>query len=208
MFGYPVVLWSRCWVFWPSSSVGAISGYSKAMLKYKLNKQAEQISTLINTGLRYTESWNFSQNESVHLIPYFIKLGEVPKEMIKNSSTIVYDIFDTEIQLTYSKASSSLPVISFFIRLDTTRYNDTYNLSICYNLVNIIKEFRANLLTMQMINGGLSDNYEILSYYGDAYCTGNRKCLKNMTMKGIDEFCRYNLGKTELPHLKLMWYAN
>ena len=29
-------------------SVGAIAGYSKAMMKYKLNKQAEQISWLLN----------------------------------------------------------------------------------------------------------------------------------------------------------------
>lgn len=29
-------------------SVGAIAGYSKAMLKHKLNKQAQQISTILN----------------------------------------------------------------------------------------------------------------------------------------------------------------
>ena len=41
-------------------SVGAMTGYSKAMLKYKLNKQAEQLSTLINAGLRYAGQWNFT----------------------------------------------------------------------------------------------------------------------------------------------------
>ncbi|MDY4885802.1 MAG: hypothetical protein SO141_06110, partial [Alphaproteobacteria bacterium] len=30
-------------------SVGAIAGYSKAMMKYKLNKQSEQLNTVINT---------------------------------------------------------------------------------------------------------------------------------------------------------------
>ena len=58
-------------------SVGAISGYSKAMMKYKLNKQAEQLSTLINAGLYYAGQWNLS--ESASLIPYLIKLNEVPK---------------------------------------------------------------------------------------------------------------------------------
>ena len=38
-------------------SVGAISGYSKAMFKYKLNKHAEQMSTVINACIRYINEW-------------------------------------------------------------------------------------------------------------------------------------------------------
>ena len=34
-------------------SVGAISSYSMAMYKYKLNKQSEQLSTIINASIRY-----------------------------------------------------------------------------------------------------------------------------------------------------------
>ena len=40
-------------------SVGAIAGYSKAMMKYKLNKQAEQLTTVINAGLRLCRSVEF-----------------------------------------------------------------------------------------------------------------------------------------------------
>ena len=29
-------------------SIGAVAGYSKAMMKYKLNKHAEQMNTVIN----------------------------------------------------------------------------------------------------------------------------------------------------------------
>ena len=52
-------------------SVGAIAGYSKAMMKYKLNKQTEQLSTLINAGLRYAGQWNLS--ESASLLPCIIR---------------------------------------------------------------------------------------------------------------------------------------
>lgn len=189
-------------------SVGAIAGYSKAMMKYKLNKQSEQISTLLSAGLRYADSWNFSQSEATNLIPYLIKLGEVPSEMIKDSSPTIYDVFNTKLQMTYSKTSTSNPVIQFFIRLDTSR-NDEFDLSICRNIVNIAKEFHGQLLSMQLVSGGESSgNYDILSYYGDSYCTADKKCLKDITVQESDSFCRYNMNKSELPHLKLMWYAN
>ena len=37
-------------------SVGAIAGYSKAMMKYRLNKQAQQVSTILNAGILYSEN--------------------------------------------------------------------------------------------------------------------------------------------------------
>ena len=39
-------------------SVGAIAGYSKAMMKYKLNKHAEQMNTLINAVARNVHSFD------------------------------------------------------------------------------------------------------------------------------------------------------
>ena len=40
-------------------SVGAIAGYSKAMMKYKLNKQAEEFSFLLNEAIKTKEEmWN------------------------------------------------------------------------------------------------------------------------------------------------------
>ena len=39
-------------------SVGAIAGYSKAMMKYKLNKHAEQMNTVINAIARNAHNFN------------------------------------------------------------------------------------------------------------------------------------------------------
>ena len=76
-------------------SVGAIAGYQKAMMKYKLNKQAEQINQLLNALYRHRASWG-ENPKSMLLIPYFVKLNEIPKEMIKNGDTSkVYDVFNT-----------------------------------------------------------------------------------------------------------------
>lgn len=54
-------------------SVGSIAGYSKAMTKHKLNKQAEQIGTLFSNVTQYLHEWKFSKATS--LIPYYKKLG-------------------------------------------------------------------------------------------------------------------------------------
>ena len=190
-------------------SVGAIAGYSKAMMKYKLNKQAEQLSTLINAGLYYAGQWNLS--ESASLIPYLIKLNEVPKEMIKSQNRVtIYDVFNTAIQMTYT-IYNSVHYTQFFIQLDTTS-NDNQSLDICRNVVNVAKEFHANLWCMVIAShgddetwNGDEDSWDEASYFGDAYCTSGNNCLKDMTVEQIDTFCRYNFGKPNSPHLKLVW---
>ncbi len=65
-------------------SVGAISGYSKAMLKYKLNKQAEQMNQLINTTYIYGPKIDTSSSMATtgsSYIPYFKKLNLIPDGM-------------------------------------------------------------------------------------------------------------------------------
>ena len=190
-------------------SVGAIAGYSKAMMKYKLNKQAEQLSTLINAGLRYAGQWNLS--ESASLIPYLIKLNEVPKEMIKSQGRVtIYDVFNTAIYMTYT-IYNSIHYTQFFIQLDTSS-NSNQSLDICRNVVNTAKEFHANLWRMMITSqdsdetwDGDEDSWDEASYFGDAYCTSGNNCLKDMTVEQIDTFCRYNFNKPNSPHLKLVW---
>ena len=65
-------------------SVGSISGYSKAMLKHKMNKQAEQLNTVFNLASRYNKQIRFDDSTSHSVVEMFIKLGELPKEMLKN----------------------------------------------------------------------------------------------------------------------------
>ena len=186
-------------------SVGAIAGYSKAMMKYKLNKQTEQLSTLINAGLRYAGQWNLS--ESASLIPYLIKLNEVPKEMIKSQGQVtIYDVFNTAIHMTYT-IYNSIHYTQFFIQLDTSS-NSNQSLDICRNVVNTAKEFHANLWRMMITSQDSDETWDdsnSLIYYGDIYCSSDNNCLKDMTVEQIDTFCRYNFNKANSPHLKLVW---
>ena len=78
-------------------SVGAIAGYSKAMMKYKLNKQAEQLNTVINAVARNIHGFDNlkgSDDANQFITSYFIKMGEFPKEMIiSGDNDRIYDIW-------------------------------------------------------------------------------------------------------------------
>ena len=186
-------------------SVGAIAGYSKAMMKYKLNKQAEQLSAVINAGLRYAKHWNFKNVQYVNTIPYLIKLNEIPQEMIKNNSTsVIYDVFNNSMNTSYTINEMGEIYTQLFIQLDTSK-NDQYSLSICRNIVNVAKEFHQSLRSMSIISGSSGDGYDANNVYGDSYCNTSNKCLKDITVTDIDNWCRYNAGKTSTPHIKLIW---
>ena len=86
-------------------SVGAIAGYSKAMMKYKLNKQTEQIGSILDSISVYTEELNRDRNNmSYYMLPLLIKLGVIPQEMIhENGSSYIYDSFDNQILLYFGR---------------------------------------------------------------------------------------------------------
>ena len=183
-------------------SVGAIAGYSKAMMKYKLNKQAEQLTTVINAGLRYAGQWNLDSSFG-YTMPYLIKLGEIPKEMIKGDTDLsIYDIFNTEIYSAYTKTDTEKHT-QLFIRLDTSK-GDDISLSICRNIVTTAKEFHQNVRYIAILSKNSSSGYDSKTYHGDKYC-GTKRCMKDLTVSKIDEWCRYNIGKTDTPHIKIVW---
>ncbi len=73
-------------------SVGGIAGYSKAMQKYKLNKQAEQITTIITAIDRHYDKFDNNITDTL------IKMGEIPEEMIQKGSTdLIYDTWGNQI---------------------------------------------------------------------------------------------------------------
>ena len=186
-------------------SVGGIAGYSKAMNKYKLNKQAEQISTLINAGLRYAGKWNFETTTTN--TSYFIKLGEIPKEMIKsNTNNNIYDVFDTAFSYLYTiNTDDNTKYTQLFIYLDTSK-NDDYSLSICRNIITSVKEFHDNIRQFGIVHNNTDTNSWFGSHlYGDKYCTSEVSCLKDVTISQIDTICRYNAGQSKDLHLKILW---
>ncbi len=85
-------------------SVGAIAGYSKAMMKYKLNKQIGQISYILNNMIieheKLDRDYTAINNLGGDMTPSFIKLGLVPEEMVAGvMRNTLFDIFNNRVYI-------------------------------------------------------------------------------------------------------------
>ncbi len=162
-------------------SVGAISGYSKAMTKYKLNKQTEQISQLLDYTLINTEKLRNDNSEM--LIPLLVKLNAIPDGMKNNAgSSYVFDVFNSSIWI-----ENHHPGFALGIKITN---NSELNMEICRNLLALAKE-RSHLIDFSYIHRYNSDDTvdALDRKYGDALCSeGN--CLRDMTIADMDDMCR------------------
>ncbi len=59
-------------------SVGAIAGYSKAMMKYKLNQHAQAVNMLINNALQIKDKLEYTPNTNTYYGTLFYKLNLLP----------------------------------------------------------------------------------------------------------------------------------
>ncbi len=162
-------------------SVGAIAGYQKAMMKYKLNKQAQQLNHLISVMTKYKNQWKF--DDWTYLKNIYIKLGEMPKEMIKdNTEQYIYDVFNNQIYLRNNNA----PVFNMLtLRIYILGNKD---FAICQNIIQIAKEHSADLYSFQVVNSVSGQEQYPVNLLGDKYCKTN--CFRNITLDKIKESCQ------------------
>ncbi len=154
-------------------SVGAISGYSKAMMKYKLNKQNEQIGYIIDQlqvlNLNLSKE-NFS-NSPTNVLE---KLGIIPAEMIYADG--IYDVFGNQISLFVS--SSNFQILVPYDSFD-----------VCLNLINIAKA-RSDYIWQINLRTTSEDDYGYQNRtMGDKYCGSTYPCIRDMSIDDAKTFC-------------------
>ena len=166
-------------------SVGAIAGYSKAMMKYKLNKQAEQISSILDyVNIHLDEFKRSKTNISANMIPILTKLDVIPKEMIReNTSSKIYDIFGTAIDLLNYTVDNVKYYFEFRLFINKGQKES------CMNLFNIAKAKREQLWRTKFSTVKGETSNDANSAWGDNYCTSDRKCLKDLTIAEMEDFC-------------------
>ena len=194
-------------------SVGAIAGYSKAMMKYKLNKQSEQLNTVINTIARNMHSFDnihASGGSTPDLTRYFIKMGEIPNEMVKKGdNSYIYDIFNNYYYATIQPQSMTdderiKGVAALFIGMPITT-KSTENLLMCQNIYNNIKENSANIYYVYSSSGYNTDDARHSELWGDKYCKSNVKCLKDLSVEKLSEECSLHIGNKTAGSIVVLW---
>ena len=168
-------------------SVGAIAGYSKAMMKYKLNKQAEAMNMLLNNAIQNVG--RFPNNSTADGAEYYAvimdKLGLLPDGIVfnQNTTTRLSDVFGNDI---WVYAYPSLYGIGY-------NFTDSGNTKdVCLNLLNVYKANRTEI--MYIVTDQRISEEDVLptqngSYYGDKFCTKDVKCIKNITLDDMDVLC-------------------
>ncbi len=165
-------------------SVGAIAGYSKAMMKYKLNKQTEQISTILNNFLLYVHE--FKYDKLTIMTDLLSKLNAIPKEMIRpeKSTRYVYDALNNQYDLTCHVGSTDDYFCSIYIAMDTSKYS----IESCRNIITAVKENSADVEQILMYKNDGADSSG--RKFGDKYCGGYYPCIRDMKLSDIENFCR------------------
>ena len=177
-------------------SVGAIAGYSKAMLKYKLNKQAEQLNTVFNEAALYAGKITIDNNTLNNVTSTFISLGAVPKEMIRPDTTsYIYDIFDLRVAF-YVTGSQSTKFLAgkpyrnaMVAEVFLNPGEDALNLEICRNVIRVGKENAPILHALETYGNGISENTQTI-YYGQDSCQTSGRCIGTLDLDKIDALCR------------------
>ena len=179
-------------------SVGAIAGYSKAMMKYKLNKQTEQIGSILDYVTINLDK--FTHDSSISFGILLQKLGAIPVEMIKNpNSSTYYDIFGNAVWP--------------FLNDDT--YNIYYGLQIsldkdaheiCMNLYQMAQLRSAGLWQVMFTKDKEDGSTQYGNRtYGDTYCGDNLKCIKDLTLSEIDDLCSTCDSSKSYCNFSILW---
>lgn len=162
-------------------SVGGIAGYSRAMMKYKLNKQLTQYTTVITGSYQLARLRDAAGNKNINLTPFMINSGIVPSEMIKpETSKYIWDALGNQIQI----GIESL----YFFKLTVSPSGKTDVLT-CRNILSLSKELSPMLWQTQFRTENAPSSNNDNRFFGDNYCTRHANCLKNLTPLQIVEIC-------------------
>jgi type II secretory pathway pseudopilin PulG len=180
-------------------SVGAISGYGKAMFKYRLNKQTEQLNQVIGTIVRYKSSLMLNPAPAdapisdYQLVPILKKLGEIPKEMYTNNNRLIKDAFETEYYI-YNRNDNKKGVV---LRTNNLDRNEN-SFQICKNLYLIAKEWHQELSVI-IVSAYKGDTYSSKGcYLGDNstyHGCSSKRYIKDLKLSELDDICRTATGE-------------
>ncbi len=181
-------------------SVGAIAGYSKAMFKYKLNKQTEQINQLFNGITQYYRQLSNTEN----LLPVLKKLNIVPVEMLKNNPSYIFDVFNNSLIASVAPCYDNNPDTCTILYYHIT-INNNQDIAVCRNIINTVKENSSDLYVVELLGNWGQEGETQYLFSGDAYCSKlGRKCLKNISLHDMEDMCNSAKGKN-YTHLKVWW---
>ena len=172
-------------------SVGGIAGYSKALEKIKINKQMEQISNIINAILQYPKNYYIHSGMTSRLhsfVPFLKAIKAIDEEMYTDNEETFQDVLGNHYKVYYYPDYDYIGINKYIIT------EDNYSIDTCRNFFKIGKIFHNDINRIQFNDTDTStdstSNSRAIMYWGDSYCNGTRKCLKDLTLAETEILCR------------------
>ena len=184
-------------------SVGGITGYSKAMEKFKINKMIDEYSYLINGLLEYKENLIKSNpDEEINLYDFIIAANLVPPSWTIGKSWGMTDTMGNPVR-PYLNNIEKFIVLD--VHLQTTGKGTA---DFAYNsCVTLFKDI-AKPLSQDFIGIFAGSASTSIHYQGAPYChkgKDNTKCLSDMTLPEIDEACKKCLNGKSNCMVTMVW---
>lgn len=182
-------------------SVGGISGYSKAMEKWKINKTIEEYSYIIQGLLEHKHEF-INVTQVYDLLDVAKNLNLVPSSWTYNRlagggewGNSMNDSYGNVHRIWIGPAGYygyksrivwRITVGGYAIGENDTRYSPGYSKSFCTALIKDLFQPLHDVMWKIEFEG-----FPIL-LLGDKYCSNPNsvlRCLKNLTIKDIEDFC-------------------
>ena len=169
-------------------SVGAMAGYAKAMFKYKLNKQTEQINQIMMALVEYKSTFSdFAPGENI--VPLFKKLNALPTEMQSPNSDLLYDVFNNWVGLSRGDATGNKSSYIYF-NVRMTSMTDS-NHDICRNVLESFKGYAAELYAIGVNSTTSEDINQQDWYYGSqaSNTLGHARKIHMLDIQAMQTVC-------------------
>jgi hypothetical protein len=153
-------------------TIFGIFGYTQAMEKLYLNKQAQQVSDLFAGVVAFTTQSATSKFSSAsEMLQTFVQLGYMPDSMVKSAteSDTYLDYFGNSVLPYSSRGTDNVHILWYFA--STEQF---------VNIAQTLQRFSKNIYFFGFINGGT------IIAYGDRECGTNGKiCFSAMSMTDL-----------------------
>ncbi len=166
-------------------SVGAIAGYSRAMLKYKINRYSESFNLLINNILQVRPKLSSGSDFNCNL---FDKLGITPDSM-ECKNNLLYDIFGNFINVSYYNKEGGAAQYIFTTNFPLT--NNTFSAEskeVCRNMILVAKQNADNIYAVDFRVNDSNGSYSSKVLNGNLHSSKQNR-LVDADIKKIDDIC-------------------
>ncbi len=187
-------------------TVGGIAGYSKAMMKYKINKMISEYNYLIVNSLEYKDSLlkNNPKTDTIYLSSFFQDVNIVPSAWVMNGSSLMIDSVGNNVQ-PYLNNDDGAEFIVMNVYLRTTSQGTAdFAYNSCIALFNDIAKPLSQYFLGIFANSGSTS----IHYNGTSSChneKNNFRCLTDMTLADADEACKKCLKTSNNCQVVMVW---